>query len=680
MRNYYAGQCSICLCKVNAHEGYYLSGSVQCPACSEKVRSAPSVIYMNLNGAKISIKPMSFLGEQMFDEFRAATAGATYDPVQKCQVVEPDQAFMMIETLRGKGFIVDTSPEVTATLQAKANGIVSSMKDAATRADKTDELLRARGLYLYGFQKTGIQWLASRDRALLADEMGLGKTIQALVALPEGCPVLLIAPAVAKGVWAREFAKWRPEFKITTLSGRGSFRWPEPGEVVVVNYEILPDVPGTPPGSCVVLADEAHMLKSYRTSRSKSFTLISEAVRNASGKVWLLTATPLMNRPPELWSVLSSAGMAKEAFSSWGNFLTLFKGHQDRWGAMIWGSPDAEKIKSFLQRVSLRRTREEVLPDLPTKIWRDLPVNIDLKTTKICDHLCVELDKMGFQFDSKDLNEVGFKKLSRVRAALAMAKVPALIELVEQFEEQEEPMVVFSAHLGPIELLGKREGWACITGETPAEKRTEIENDFQAGKLRGIAATIRAGGVAITLTRASNAIFVDLEWTPALNSQAEDRVCRIGQSRGVVITRLIGNHWLDGRIFHLLGNKQTIIDESVGISTRTEGFEVTAPNLPDLTPRIPETSAPGSKLSQTESTRKVASSTQELWAAAALLTLSGQDQDGARYRNDVGFSAMDTNIGNSLAKQLSRGLTPKQWDLATQLCAKYWRQVGRCPK
>ena len=158
--------------------------------------------------------------------------------------------------------------------------------------------------------------------------------------------------------------------------------------------------------------------------------------------------------------------------------------------------------------------------------------------------------------------------ISKARAALATVKLGAALELAESYEEAGEPLVVFSAHRAPIDAFGSREGWAIITGATPAETRTAIEDAFQRGELKGIAGTIKAAGVAITLTHASNAIFIDEEPTPALNDQAQDRLYRIGQSRGVVINRLIAAHALDRRIAELLAQKNEIINASVNAATR----------------------------------------------------------------------------------------------------------------
>ena len=135
--------------------------------------------------------------------------------------------------------------------------------------------------------------------------------------------------------------------------------------------------------------------------------------------------------------------------------------------------------------------------------------------------------------------------------------------MAEAYEDAGEPVVMFSAHVAVTKTLGAREGWATITGSTDPKVRTQIEDDFQAGKLKGVACTIKAGGVAITLTRAANSVFIDEEWTPSLNEQAQDRIYRIGQSRGVVITRLVASHALDRRVAELLAEKTEIIDGSV---------------------------------------------------------------------------------------------------------------------
>lgn len=125
-------------------------------------------------------------------------------------------------------------------------------------------------------------------------------------------------------------------------------------------------------------------------------------------------------------------------------------------------------------------------------------------------------------------------------------------------------MVVCSAHRAPIEALEGRDGWATIMGDTSPEERAEIVARFQAGELRGVGLTIRAGGVGLTLTKASHMIFVDLDWTPALNAQCEDRICRIGQqAQGLTYKILVSDHPLDLHVARLIVNKMGLIDAAV---------------------------------------------------------------------------------------------------------------------
>jgi hypothetical protein len=157
-----------------------------------------------------------------------------------------------------------------------------------------------------------------------------------------------------------------------------------------------------------------------------------------------------------------------------------------------------------------------------------------------------------------------FEEFSSLRAALAESRIPALLEMVEDHEEQGVPLVVFSAHKAPVLACGEREGWEAITGDTSSKKRQEIVERFQAGKLKGLALTIRAGGVGLTLTHAWKAIFVDLDWVPSQNQQAEDRICRIGQlAAHCEIVRMVSDHVLDIHVLDLIGWKIAVIEAAI---------------------------------------------------------------------------------------------------------------------
>ena len=597
MKNNYPGNCKTCGTRVPAMAGEALKidgrWAVLCSAHTGGVTVAAAalalVIRLWVAAGKVLCAPASRLNGS-FDKYLATTrsAGAFYSKADNAQVCSMDKAAGLVEALRAAGFTCDVAPELIGSLQALASRATHEVDAADARAIEVDAKLRAIGKALYPFQASGVSWLAPRKKALLGDDMGLGKTVQALTAAPVGAPIVVVCPAVAKGVWVREAKRFRPDLTPVALDGRGSFRWAQPGEMIIVNYDILPgtkaerkgfsatlpaDLAVAPKGT-VLISDEAHALKASGTHRTSQFRALRDCALAADGRVWLLTATPILNRASELWAVLQAMGAARDVFGSFDNYKRLWNAEDGRFG-IEWGEPSPE-VATRLQTVMLRRMKHEVLPELPAKIFRDIEVNgLSASVKKLCDATLAALEAIdadiGKALANAEKNEnrrITFRQFSEAREALALAKLPSAIELVEAYEDAGEPVVVFSAHRAPIDVLGQRLGWAVITGDTPAHVHTEIEDAFQAGKLKGIAATIKAGGVAITLTKACNALFIDEEWNPALNSQAQDRVCRIGQSRGVIITRLVAKHALDRRIAELLAEKTLIIDGAINAAAR----------------------------------------------------------------------------------------------------------------
>ena len=437
---------------------------------------------------------------------------------------------------------------------------------------------------LFTYQKEDAILLASKNRWLLSNQMGTGKTCTTLMALPPAyaCKALVICPASIKSVWYDECQKWRSDFHVEMISGKANWRLPKVGEMIIANYEIMPnntrfDWEGefektkSFPEDCFgfhLIADEAHYLKNSRAKRTKMFRELVRANTKRHGYVWLLSGTPMMNNPIELWNVLMAAKLEGDAFGSWPKFIKLFGGWQNEWNAWKWGKTHPS-VPNLLAQVSSRRTRKEVLPDLPGKFYRTTTVSIDKKTKTLCDRFMTSIKSAGVDFEeaiedaiaNRDAR-IDFTELSEARRELATAKIPHMLSAVETFEEGEESVVVFSAHEDPIKVLGERKGWRIITGSTRDEDRTEAVREFQDGKLKGLAATIKAGGVGLTLTYAHQAIFVDMDWTPANNLQAEDRLCRIGQTKGVVINRIVADHVLDDRLTTILVAKKKLLEAS----------------------------------------------------------------------------------------------------------------------
>lgn len=445
------------------------------------------------------------------------------------------------------------------------------------RIEFSEQSVAAADSGLYPFQVQGVDWLSKGSHRLLGDDMGLGKTVQTIMALPKDAAALVVAPASVKYNWKKELEKWRPDLEVAIVNNEKSFRLPRFGEVIICNYENLPEylephkisptsksweLTVTWPSSdmarhaknLTLIVDEAQRVKNYKTKRSKRIKGLSMCAKN----IWALTGTPLENRPEDLYGILESLQMQMKVFGGWTKFVKYMNGTKNRWGGYEWGRPSSI-VPELLRRVMLRRKREEVLPDLPTKTYSYVKVDLP-------KHLKNYMDDLWARYEDtiKEKNLPPFEEFSKIRADLASSRIDSLLELVEEHEEDNIPLVVFSAHLDPLNKLAERDGWKKITGDISPIERQKIVDEFQSGKLKGVAVSIKAGGVGITLTRAWKAIFVDLDWVPGANQQAEDRLCRIGQeSNKIEIVRMVSDHVLDAHVIELIAWKMGIIEQSV---------------------------------------------------------------------------------------------------------------------
>jgi len=431
---------------------------------------------------------------------------------------------------------------------------------------------------LFSYQLEGSKFLASKDRALLGDEMGTGKTVQSLSALPSNSKVLIIAPACVKYNWAKEIQRWRSDFSSKVVIGKDNFTFPNDNEVIICNREVLPDFFLTHKTgetyskldpeiiaklkTTIVLVDEAHQFKGTKTSAHRKLANIARHAK----KVWALTGTPLLNRPMDLWGVLKACNMENAVFGGNGKsafdfFTECFSAVRGRHG-YVWGKP-THIVPALLSKVHICRKRKDVLSQLPDKIYTDLEV--ELGSSKLDSKIKKKLDDLNREFSEFFTNQKlpPFHAFSAIRADIARSRIEPMLEYVNDCEEQEIPLLVFSAHLDPLDALRGRPGWGIIDGNTKAEDRLKIVDLFQSGVLNGIGCTIKAAGVGLNITRAWKALFVDMDWVPANNWQAESRILRIGQkSDKVEIVRFFSNHPVDRRLMELLTSKTELIKET----------------------------------------------------------------------------------------------------------------------
>ncbi len=468
-------------------------------------------------------------------------------------------------------------PEALTLLQevreehARAEGLVAL-------SAATDAPLEVPGLggELKPFQRAGVSYLLAQRRAFLADEQGLGKTIEALAALESdgAYPAVVVCPASLKLNWLREIERWLPGRTARMLTGTGgrasaptgrasapTGTRTAPAEITVVNYDILAarldELRALGPRALVV--DESHYCKNAAAKRTQAVVRLAAAVPQR-GLVMALTGTPVMNRPPELIAQLRILGRLGD-FGSGAQFGRRFRG------------PDAHlRLHWHLRaRCFVRRLKAEVLPQLPAKTRGVVPVELDNEA----EYRLAERDVVAWlQSQPLDLRELDAKvaaalraerlvRLNALKLLAARGKLHAALAWIHDFCSSGERLVVFARHREIQRALLERFPTALhILGEDGHAARDASLQAFQApdaAENQLIVCSIEVAGQGLTLTRASNVAFLELDWTPAKHDQAEDRCHRIGQQDAVNAWYLLAADTIDETIATLLERKRAVI-------------------------------------------------------------------------------------------------------------------------
>ena len=457
------------------------------------------------------------------------------------------------------------APEALALLQevreqhARAAGLVEL-------SAATDAPLQIAGLggELKPFQRAGVSYLLSQRRAFLADEQGLGKTIEALAAIEaDGAyPAVVVCPASLKLNWLREIERWLPARSAQALAGNGgNGQDSSTAEITVVNYDILaarlPELRALAPRALVL--DESHYCKNAAAKRTQAAQRLAAAVPQ-DGLVLALTGTPVMNRPPELIAQLRIIGRLGD-FGSGVQFGRRFRG------------PDAHlRLHWHLRaRCFARRLKADVLPQLPPKTRAVVPIELDNEA----EYRLAERDVVAWlQSQPLDLGELDAKvaaalraerlvRLNALKLLAARGKLHAALAWIHDFSSSGERLVVFARHREiQRAVLERFPGALHILGEDShlardASLRAFQEPDGQDNQL--IVCSLEVAGQGLTLTRSSNVVFLELDWTPAKHDQAEDRCHRIGQQDAVNASYLLAAGTIDETIAALLERKRAVI-------------------------------------------------------------------------------------------------------------------------
>jgi superfamily II DNA or RNA helicase len=415
------------------------------------------------------------------------------------------------------------------------------------------------------FQRAGVRYALAQRRTFLADEQGLGKTVQALAALEaeRAYPAVVVCPASLKLTWQREAANWLPHRRTTVVSGRSASGWERAqaaqAEIVILNYDIVDGhgeaLAGLGPRAAVF--DESHYCKEPRAKRTKACLTLAARVQ-PGGLRLALTGTPILNRPKELVSQLRLIGRLDD-FGSGAAMTRRFNG------------PEAlERLHWHLRaHCYVRRVKADVLPQLPAKRQVTIPVGLAneaeyrLAERNVIDWLRAQpLDLRTLKAKvAAALRNERLVQLNKLRQLAGRGKLHGAIAWLEDFVASGEPLVVFADHVELQQALVARFPDAVhVLGADSAVKRDAAVTAFQRPDgPQVIVCSLRAAGQGLTLTRASNVAFLELDWTPARLAQAEDRCHRIGQANAVTAWYLLAPDTIDETMSELLAHKRGVI-------------------------------------------------------------------------------------------------------------------------
>jgi SWI/SNF-related matrix-associated actin-dependent regulator of chromatin subfamily A-like protein 1 len=451
---------------------------------------------------------------------------------------------------------------------------------AASTAEAAELHVEGLGGTLRPFQAAGVAYLARVKRGFCADDMGLGKTIQALATIQylDAYPTIIVVPASLKLNWAREARKWLPGRRIGVLDSKTPLSHLKALELLIVSYDILKCHPDEAhPRTMIphellarlmeieyksVVLDESHRVKTPKARRTRACRLLAEKVPVRM----LLSGTPLENRPKELVSQLQILGRLND-FGGYKTFIHRYcNAYNDGYRVNSEGESNLPELNRELRSVCMvRRRKADVLKELPPKVRATIPLEIDNRA----EYEQAERDLIAWLLatikdeetrDQKVMAALRAEQLVRIgalRRLAARGKMAAAKRWVEEFMENDEKLVIFGHHRDIVEQVAQTFSCPSITGDTPIVRRDDYVTAFQTDpETRMIALNIRAGGVGLTLTAASNVAFLEYGWHAAEMDQAEDRCHRIGQEDSVTSWWLVAENTIDEKSCDLIEAKR----------------------------------------------------------------------------------------------------------------------------
>lgn len=407
------------------------------------------------------------------------------------------------------------------------------------------------------FQKEGLSFLLANPRTLLADEMGLGKTVQALACLAAAkeFPALIVVPPHLLRNWQTEITRFlRLEGKparVCVLTGLKPYQTPE-ADVYIIHYLLLRGWKQALPqmGFKTVVFDEIQELRHGGTEKYSAASLLAEECERVIG----LSGTPIYNKGSEIWNVVNI--LDYHCLGDWESFTRAWC---DGYGNHLVRNPALLGEHLRREGLILRRTKEEVLAELPPK--RRLVQEIDSDDKIYRELMRPVMDQLGSLLalhpDARERALLEEQVGRGERQATGVAKAPFVAAFVRALEDSGEKVLLFAHHHAVMDIYRKELAAyrpVFITGRESTGQKEEAVARFMEGKTNLCVISLRAAS-GLNLQRASCVVFGELDWSPAVHSQAEDRAHRMGQKESILCYYLVAPQGSDRDMQDALGLK-----------------------------------------------------------------------------------------------------------------------------
>jgi len=461
--------------------------------------------------------------------------------------------------------------------------------------EKYNKILAKSGKKLYKHQEEGIKFLLSRNGCILADDMGLGKSIQSIIAaLESGAKkILVVCPSSAKINWEREINVFCKD--TTIIDGK---KWSE-AKFTIINFDILKNFHTlvearrqlTPEEMSTInrdlananfdlaIIDEAHYLKNNDSIRGK--IMVELAVKHNISKVWLLTGTPVANRPMDFFNLLKI--IKSPIAENWKHYAVrycdgkkFFKTLKNGQKRQIWitdGASNLDELASKTKNIMMRRLKTDVL-DMPDKVITPMYHVLDKKEWGQYENLWEEyLLKRTSEGKRNGNLQKDLVELILLRQFIAAAAIPHTIEMVENAIDMGRKVIIFTSFTEELEILAKHFGKIAVTHNGPmstTQKQKSVDAFQKNPKVKVFIGNIKSAGVAITLTEATVVVFNSFSWVTGDNEQAEDRAFRIGQKNDVNVYYQLFDDTISIRMWNMLNYKKDVISTIIGDKKMTD--------------------------------------------------------------------------------------------------------------